>query len=174
MKKLTISLILVVGLCGIAKADIFNPAGPGTEGKYKTFLASANGPSGSILADISTVLNYLGATAGEAYNMRLGQWDTTVGTTLITLPAYYTSIGAETLIPGNGGSLIDGWAETNSLNWGAFLGKYTSISTIPIIQYLSQAFAGVDFGQEQNAKGNYQFAPLIRVGVKISFGPQGS
>lgn len=156
-----------------ARADIFKPIGPGTNSKYKAFLTSVNGPSGNTLTDLSNILNYLGATSGEAYNVRLKQWDTTVGATAVTIPAYNLSIGAETLLSLKSGSLIDGWAETNSFNVGQWLNSITNVATVPVLQYITAASISIAFGEETNSKGNYEFSPLIGGSLKWSFGPQG-
>lgn len=169
--KTTVILISLMLVSGVAHADLFNPVGPGTQGKYKQFLASVNAPSGSTLQDITTIIDYLGATAGQGYNGRLKQMDTTIGATVISIPAYNLAFGAETLTPPSG-AFIDGWAETNEWNIGNYLAG--QVSHVPILQYITYAYIGLDFGEEANSKGHYQFAPLASWKIKLSFGPQGS
>jgi hypothetical protein len=163
-------LFMILGI-GSARADLFNPVGPGTNGKYKQFLTSVNGPSGNTLQDIETVLNYLGEREGYAYNGRLKQWDITTGATAVSIPAYNLAIAGNVLTPTSpNGSFFDGWSIGAEWNVGNYLAP--QVQNVPVLQYITQAYVGLYAREEKDRNGNYQFAPMIGGDIKISFGPQ--
>ena len=81
MKKLLLSLMLLVGVFAVtAKADIFSPidAKVKVESQFQTSL-----DTGSILADATTIINYLGVKEGYAYVLSMDEF-ARVGSTDVT------------------------------------------------------------------------------------------
>ena len=115
MKKLLLTVAIMVGLMGLAKADVFNPISPENKKVQLTSLqASGIFDSGTILTDVTQVINYLGVKDGAAYNFKLKQWDNTVGATFITYAPWGLSADLEMLN-------ADGVAGVVAWNVGQFL-----------------------------------------------------
>jgi hypothetical protein len=155
MKKLLFTVALLIGLCGIAKADIFQPISPVNEN------LKASAPiitTGQILADATSIINYLGVQEGYAYNFRLHKFDAETGATVITYAPWGIDLGIAMLD-------TDGVAAT--IDWNA--GKYLPANGVPILQYVSYFYLSAGIGGEADNNGNWQVAPIVAVKAKFSF-----
>ena len=156
MKKLLLNVMLLVCMFAVtAKADIFSPidAKVKVESQFQTSL-----DTGSILADATTIINYLGVKEGYAYNFELKQFDNTVGATIVTYAPWGISADLEMLN-------ADGVAGVVAWN----VGSYIPVANVPLIKYFTYLYIDGGCGMEANNSGTWKIAPTAGVEEKFSF-----
>lgn len=163
MKKLFLSLILVLGLCGIARADIFNSI---PEKPNQSYLASVNAPTSineaTLLTDATAIINYLGVKEGEAYQFNQHKWVTTTGATIISYTPWNLALDVDML---NADGVV------GSISWN--IGNYLPVQNVPIMsmtQYL-YLFGGAGAEQRTEVDGStpMKFASVLGAKFKFSF-----
>lgn len=138
-----------------AKADIFNPISPSNP---KATVTTPLIDTGNILADATSVINYLGVQEGYAYNFELHQWDVVSGATIITYAPWNLDLGIAMLD-------TDGVAATIDWNVGSFL----PVTNVPVMQYFSYLYLTGGVGAEENSSSNWKIAPIVGAKFKFSF-----
>lgn len=160
MKKLILSTLLIIGICGVARADIFNPLP--AKSTHQSFLASVNSSNpGNILADASTIVNYLGVKEGEAYQFNQHKWVTTTGATIISYSPWNLSLDIQML---NADGVVA------SIAWNA--GNYLPVNSVPVMQYLQYLYLYGGAGAEENTSDNnaMKIATIAGAEFKFTFG----
>lgn len=163
MKKLILSLIVLVLFSSCAFADIFNPVG--SNKKYSTFLASVNDPSQNaqtLLTEVAAIINYLGIREGEAYNFNQHKWVTTTGATIISYTPWNLSLGA---------SMLNADGVVADIDWN--VGNYLPVQNVPVMnltQYLYiMAGAGAEEKTQADGSQPMKFASILGAEFKFSF-----
>ena len=161
MKNILFSLVLILGFCSVAKADIFNPLP--ARNSDKAFLASVNSTNASnLLADATAIINYLGVKEGEAYNFNQHKWVTTTGATIISYTPWNLSLDVQ---------MLDTDGVVGSIAWN--LGNYLPTNNVPVMnltQYL-YVFGGAGAEQRTEVDGStpMKFASVAGAEFKFSF-----
>ena len=159
MKKalLAMLIVFVFGFAGLAHADIFNPITPASHKLALTEPTAAMFDSGTILADASQIINYLGVKEGEAYNFHTKSFVTTSSATFITYAPWGLSVDA-TMLNADGVALVAAWN----------IGNYLPVGNVPIIKYFNYLYVDGGFGWEQDANKAFKPAPLVGAEFKFS------
>lgn len=157
MKSKILSLLIAFSLLGtvFVKADIFNPITPENKKLTATIPTAFN--SGTVLTDVTQVINYLGIKEGYAYNFNKKKWVTTTGATLVSLPFNF-SIGV---------SMLNADGVTGNIEWN--LGNYLPVQQVPIMKYVQYLYVFGGAGIENDSNDNTKFASVVGVEEKFSF-----
>ena len=149
-------MMVFFGLVGLAKADILNPIGPGSE--KVSFATPTAFDSGTLLTDAASVINYLGVREGEVYNFMSHSWVTTTGATIVTYAPWNLSLGISMLN-------TDGVAGT--IDWN--VGSYLPVASIPVMKYIQYLYVVGGCGGEMNSNNNWKVAPILGAEFKFNF-----
>ena len=159
--KKVVPIIVALLLLGstVAKADIFNAIGP-KDSKVQLTSLQASGifNSGTILTDVTQIVNYLGVKEGVAYNFGSRNIINTIGATVITYQPWGVSADLEVLNT-DGVALVGAWN----------IGNYLPVANVPIIKYFTYLYVDAGYGAEQDSNNNWKSAPLIGAEFKFSF-----
>ena len=158
MKNILLSIVIVFGLMGIARADIF---GPPVQPKYEAVKAS-NGSlitiePATIFEDIANIVDYLGSREGTVYDFHQKQWETYSGATFYTWKGFSADIGMLN---------VSGVGLSIDYNLGAFL----PTKGIPILQYTQYLYVGGGCGGYfDSTKNAWEIAPFAGAQFKLTF-----
>jgi hypothetical protein len=141
---------------GTARADIFNPL-PNVD-KPALSQPVVNLDSGTLLGDLTSVINYLGVQEGEVYNFNAKKWETITGATLITYSPWGLDAGVAMLN-------TDGIAGTIDWNVGQFL----PVANIPVMKYFSYLYLSGGAGGEENSSSAWKLATFVGAKFKLTF-----
>lgn len=146
MKKVMLLVLIAMLSCGVCYADIFKPIGATEKLKATENLSIPGVDPGTILAEATQVLAYLGPKDGPLLDKH--GYTNYASATIVTYDPWALALNAG--VTGSDPVKPDGGAFTLDFN----VGKFIPAQNVPILQYVQNGTIGVGCDYRRFAKSD--------------------